>query len=35
MLAGELRRGPGMTLYARIGDAFAWICPALGLLPLG
>ena len=34
-LQGDLPRGPGVTLYARIGDAFAWICAALSLLLLG
>jgi apolipoprotein N-acyltransferase len=35
-LVGDLRRGPGETLYLRIGDAFAWVCMALsaGLLGL-
>jgi apolipoprotein N-acyltransferase len=35
-LAGDLRRGPGRTLYQSIGDAFAWVCMALsaGLLGL-
>jgi apolipoprotein N-acyltransferase len=35
LLQGDLPRGPGVTLYARIGDAFAWICAALSLLLLG
>jgi apolipoprotein N-acyltransferase len=34
-LVGDLRRGPGKTLYASIGDAFAWACLALGLLLFG
>ena len=33
-LAGDLPRGPGATLYARIGDAFAWLCVGLALLLL-
>jgi len=32
MLQGNLPRGPGPTLYARIGDSLAWICCALSLL---
>jgi len=35
LLLGELPRGPGATLYARVGDAFAWICCALSLLLVG
>jgi len=35
LLGGELPRGPGATLYARVGDAFAWICCALSLLLVG
>ncbi|MDE2132980.1 MAG: hypothetical protein KGM97_04625 [Alphaproteobacteria bacterium] len=31
-LVGELRRGPGNTPYARIGDAFAWLCLVLACL---
>jgi apolipoprotein N-acyltransferase len=33
-LQGDLPRGPGVTLFARVGDAFAWICSALSLLLL-
>jgi apolipoprotein N-acyltransferase len=29
-LAGDLPRGPGDTLYHRIGDVFAWACIAVG-----
>ena len=35
LLQGDLPRGPGVTLYARIGDAFAWLCAALSVLLLG
>lgn len=35
LLQGDLPRGPGVTLYGRIGDAFAWICAALSVLLLG
>jgi len=35
MLVGDLPRGPGATLYATIGDAFAWLCAGLSLLLLG
>jgi len=34
-LVGDLPRGLGATLYARVGDAFAWICAGLSLLLLG
>ncbi len=34
-LRGDVRRGPGQTLYTRIGDAFAWICIAMSLLLVG
>lgn len=32
LLQGDLPRGPGQTLYARIGDSFAWICLAMSVL---
>jgi apolipoprotein N-acyltransferase len=32
MLMGDLPRGPGETLYARIGDAFAWLCLGLAAI---
>jgi len=35
VMQGDLPRGPGVTLYARIGDAFAWISCALSVLLLG
>ncbi|HWA29799.1 MAG TPA: nitrilase-related carbon-nitrogen hydrolase [Rhizomicrobium sp.] len=28
---GDLPRGPGITLYQRIGDVFVWLCILLGL----
>ncbi|HEY8949909.1 MAG TPA: nitrilase-related carbon-nitrogen hydrolase [Rhizomicrobium sp.] len=34
-LVGDLPRGPGVTLYQRIGDIFAWLCVALSLGLLG
>jgi apolipoprotein N-acyltransferase len=34
-LVGDLPRGPGATLYATVGDTFAWICAGLSLLLLG
>jgi len=34
-LLGVLPRGPGHTLYARVGDAFAWVAAALAVLLLG
>lgn len=30
-LSGELPRGPGKTLYAKVGDSFAWLCIGLSL----
>lgn len=30
-LVGDLPRGPGHTLYGRIGDLFAWFCAGLSL----
>jgi apolipoprotein N-acyltransferase len=35
LLQGDLPRGPGRTLYARIGDSFAWICLAMSVLLVG
>lgn len=35
LLNGEVPRGPGPTLYTRLGDAFAWLAGALSLLLLG
>lgn len=32
LLQGDLPRGPGQTLYARIGDSLAWICLAMSVL---
>lgn len=34
-LIGELKRGPGTTVYVEIGDVFAWICIALALTFVG
>lgn len=34
-LVGELKRGPGTTLYVEIGDVFPWICIALALAIVG
>jgi apolipoprotein N-acyltransferase len=34
-LSGELPRGPGRTLFARVGDSFAWFCLGLSLAFLG
>ena len=30
-LSGELPRGPGKTLYAKVGDSFAWLCIGLSI----
>ncbi len=35
LVQADLPRGPGHTLYVRIGDAFAWICAAMSLLLIG
>lgn len=34
-LIAQVPRGPGHTLYARVGDTFAWICLALSVLLIG
>jgi apolipoprotein N-acyltransferase len=34
LLRTDVPRGPGVTLYARIGDSLAWLCAGLSLLLL-
>ena len=35
LLTGNVPRGPGRTLFARVGDSFAWMCTILSALLLG